>query len=252
MKLTPVADVLANLSPPAGGPKITPVIFAGESSDTADLKALSIARQMEKDQAAPREIWQETGWYKGLDKEWRYEISDVGSGVKDGKFYHPDLEKAYPSMFKEWNFLVMSAEEDENLAKEPDTYGYTDPATKTIVVRDTLQGEEQRKIFVHEFQHAVQAQEGFTLGGNPNSRETANIAAIRQGKGWLGQLMATFGIGGDQQQNQAVYESYGGEAEARATTARIYMNKEERKNVFPLQSYDVSPQEVLKTEELRK
>lgn len=57
-------------------------IFAGEWAKTADKNALSAAKKMEADKAAPRAIWSETGWFKAPDGKWRFEIDDSASLVK--------------------------------------------------------------------------------------------------------------------------------------------------------------------------
>jgi len=51
-------------------------IFGGKSAKTADLDALSMARDMERAGASPSEIWSKTGWGRGADEKWRFEIDD--------------------------------------------------------------------------------------------------------------------------------------------------------------------------------
>jgi len=92
-------------------------IFAGAKSRMSDLKALDLAKQLEKSGEDPRKIWADTGWFKApWDKRWRYEISDeamkstpakwqptiAGTNIQEtelGQAYsHPDLYSAYPHM----------------------------------------------------------------------------------------------------------------------------------------------------------
>lgn len=59
-------------------------IFAGEWAQTADKAKLKAAQSMEAKQADPRDIWNQTGWFKGPDGKWRFEIDDSASLVKSG------------------------------------------------------------------------------------------------------------------------------------------------------------------------
>ena len=53
-----------------------PKIFAGEGAQTADMQALAKAQQLEKTGTPERAIWSDTGWFRGADKKWRFEIDD--------------------------------------------------------------------------------------------------------------------------------------------------------------------------------
>jgi len=53
--------------------------FGGVKAKTADLKLQRIAQDMEKAGASRDQIWKETGWFKGNDGKWRFEIDDSGS-----------------------------------------------------------------------------------------------------------------------------------------------------------------------------
>jgi GNAT superfamily N-acetyltransferase len=50
--------------------------FAGRAAKTADLGALTKAQELDEFGAGRREIWDETGWFKGPDDKWRFEIDD--------------------------------------------------------------------------------------------------------------------------------------------------------------------------------
>nr|DAI21070.1 MAG TPA: Large polyvalent protein associated domain 23 [Caudoviricetes sp.] len=52
--------------------------FAGEKAKNADLEALRTAQEMEKDGADTETIRQKTGWFRGADGKWRWEIDDSG------------------------------------------------------------------------------------------------------------------------------------------------------------------------------
>lgn len=72
-------------------------IFAGRNARTADLQALSRAEEMEAAGATREAIWNETGWFKGVDGKWRWEIDDKGSvyrGLPDVESERFDLQRA--------------------------------------------------------------------------------------------------------------------------------------------------------------
>lgn len=57
-------------------PKGSLGIFGGEMALTADKTALETAKKMAADGANRDEIWNATGWFKGKDDKWRFEIPD--------------------------------------------------------------------------------------------------------------------------------------------------------------------------------
>jgi hypothetical protein len=50
--------------------------FLGQGAKYADKFMLDIAQKMERSGIEPDEIWQKTGWGKGVDDKWRFEVSD--------------------------------------------------------------------------------------------------------------------------------------------------------------------------------
>lgn len=50
--------------------------FAGKKAKTASAKNLALAEAMEEDGASREEIWRETGWIRGADGQWRFEVDD--------------------------------------------------------------------------------------------------------------------------------------------------------------------------------
>ena len=84
--------------------------FAGSRAKTADLDALNVAKSMQKKGQSRDEIWNETGWFKDVDGNWKFEIDDSMARVREvsepkvtpGKIYraedimeHPELYAAY-------------------------------------------------------------------------------------------------------------------------------------------------------------
>jgi hypothetical protein len=54
-------------------------IFAGPAAKTANRAALKTAQEMAAKGASRDAIWNETGWFKGVDGNWRFEIDDSAS-----------------------------------------------------------------------------------------------------------------------------------------------------------------------------
>lgn len=78
--------------------------YAGELARTADKETLERANQMLERGASAENIFRETGWFKGADGQWRFEIDDskMETDTKWGLLRNPDarrynmlFEKAY-------------------------------------------------------------------------------------------------------------------------------------------------------------
>ena len=57
-------------------------LFAGERSKTADFAALSEARERLAQGADAETVRRETGWFRGMDGKWRFEIDDSGMAYR--------------------------------------------------------------------------------------------------------------------------------------------------------------------------
>lgn len=139
--------------------------FAGRNAKTADLAALAKAEAMEKAGVGRDEIWRATGWGRGVDKKWRFEIDDSAAFLESPRhapsgylrLQHDDAAAAYPG---HWNAMQQSIRQSDNV---PAT-GMYHPDTNTIVAEGPRR--ELRGIALHEGMHAVQNKEGFAKGGN--------------------------------------------------------------------------------------
>ena len=67
-------------------------IFAGIGAKTADKAALARAEKLAASGADPKAIWRDTGWFKGGDGKWRFEIDDSASRLRD---YNYTPQEAY-------------------------------------------------------------------------------------------------------------------------------------------------------------
>ena len=168
-------------------------MFAGEKgaaeADKAEEKTyrmdnLKVAEKMERGKKDAKAIKLATGWERGADGKWRYEMpdakikdmKDIGGGhiVKrfdddmlwnDGKLADvidaPGLFEAYPQL------KDVRIDTDDIMNDMPSNGGYN-PKTNTITIHaDEL--KYMNSILNHEIQHAIQHIEGFASGGNPEN-----------------------------------------------------------------------------------
>lgn len=147
--------------------------MAGERANTAMISRLQKAESMEREAASSEEIWEETGWMRGPDHKWRFEIPDNLDKInfpKDsephtlGEIYdNPALYEAYPELAQKTVRM-----EDTKSGKDKRTrgaYGYV-AEDGSIVIDNSLPAGEAKTALVHEIQHSIQAIEGFSRGGN--------------------------------------------------------------------------------------
>lgn len=163
-------------------------IFAGESAKTADMAALANAKQLEAAGENPRQIWSSTGWFKGVDGNWRFEIDDsqakfnpsgTGADMREnplsafdvkgdrgptvgGLLHHPQLEAAYGRDLTRSTFV-----DNKNVGVGDLSRGSFNPSTGRLQISAPVSAATGRSTTLHELQHAVQEREGFAQGGMP-------------------------------------------------------------------------------------
>lgn len=167
-------------------------------------------------------VWDETGWYKGPDNKWRFEISDKNAKIKGGdirdprlgeKYYvlekihqenpygidvnitsfkaadileHDALFKAYPG-FKDYKIRLVKPQRpsDYNKAKISGQFN-EEFKTLDILVPDNANANEYVIMSVlHEFQHAIQSKEGFARGANLNLTKDYLIGTLSDNLDYL-------------------------------------------------------------------
>lgn len=93
---------------PARGPPEERYSFAGRNANRADREALARAEEMERAGEDAEQIRQETGWFRGADGLWRFEIDDstmeydpTGDlrGARSRRWAMEDLEAAREDLF---------------------------------------------------------------------------------------------------------------------------------------------------------
>lgn len=236
---------------------------------------LSVARKMEEKKKDAKAIKMATGWERGADGKWRYEMPDakikdtmdVGGGhiVKryeddmlwnGGKLFDvidaPELFKAYPQ-------LKGVRIDTDAIMNDMPSHGEYDSKTNTITIHaDEL--KYMNDILNHEIQHAIQGIEGFATGGSPTTirgevkkrfnEVTKQIKQLRA-EGKEDEAKALI------EKNRGLYDAYmknddfnsykslAGEVEARNVQERMNMTPEERRKTLAESTEDVARKEQI-------
>ena len=176
-------------------------MFGGEKgaaeADKAEEKTyrmdnLKVAEEMERGKKDAKAIKLATGWERGADGKWRYEMpdakikdmKDIGAGhiVKrfdddmlwnDGKL--TDVIDA-PGLFEAYPQLKDVRIDTDAIMNDMPSNGNYNAKTNTITIHaDEL--KYMNSILNHEIQHAIQYIEGFGKGGSPEQMEKEFKAA---------------------------------------------------------------------------
>ena len=113
--------------------------FAGPNARTADINALQTARQLDEQGVANETIRQQTGWFKGMDGKWRFEIDD--SGMKYHKMGDAQFSKdhegyrRYRDLERKFIDTTITEEELSEMAELRDTWANEAPRLRQMVVR---------------------------------------------------------------------------------------------------------------------
>lgn len=181
-------------------------MFGGEKgaaeADKADeqtirMDNLDVAKQMEEEKKDAKAIKMATGWEKGVDGKWRYEMPDakikdtidVGGGnivkrfEEDMLWTDGKLEDAVdaPKLFEAYPQLKNIKIHTDAVMNDMPSNGEYNPQTKTI----TIHADELKylnSILNHEIQHVIQREEGFAHGGTPEQVERDFNAAKAEWK----------------------------------------------------------------------
>ena len=237
---------------------------------TARMDNLSVARKMEEEKKDAKAIKMATGWERGADGKWRYEMPDakikdtknVGGGhivkrYEDDMLWNggklsevidaPELFKAYPQL-KDVRI------ETDAIMNDMPSHGEYDSKTNTITIHaDEL--KYMNDILNHEIQHAIQDIEGFAKGGSPRlvrgevkkrfNEVTKQIKQLRA-EGKEDEAKALI------EKNRGLYDAYmknddfnsykslAGEVEARNVQERMNMTPEERRKTLAESTEDVA------------
>lgn len=237
---------------------------------TARMDNLSVARKMEEEKKDAKAIKMATGWERGADGKWRYEMPDakikdtmdVGGGhiVKryeddmlwnGGKLSNaidaPELFKAYPQL------KDVRIDTDAIMNDMPSNGEYNSKTNTITIHADEL--KYMNGILNHEIQHAIQDIEGFAKGGSLRlvrgevkkklNEVTKQIRQLRaEGKEDEAKALIekNRGLYNAYQKNDDYnsYKSLAGEVEARNVSARLNMTPEERRKSLAESTEDVA------------
>lgn len=156
--------------------------MAGERALTANQQALVKAQEMEAAGKDADEIWEATGWLKGKDDRWRFEIPDNLDKINFSPLFHdeyhiaklkdvydnPKLYKAYPALGTR---SVQLADLDDKTRGFVEVVRY--PSGRELVSGIKLnkkfvesEPDKIKETLVHEVQHVIQTYENFARGGS--------------------------------------------------------------------------------------
>jgi hypothetical protein len=162
-----------------GGAGPTLESFGGVKAKNAPLQDYARAEELEIAGATPRQIWSETGWRRGVDDKWRFEIDDSRAkftpewdslGVADksvrtqkplGKILdHDGILKNYPQLQK-----LPILKEKMPAGRQAYFMPGLDGQPGYIAINPNLTNKQALNVLLHEAQHAIQMVENFTQGG---------------------------------------------------------------------------------------
>ena len=140
------------------------------------------ASKMESKGTPAEKILQKTGMVRGLDNQWRMELSDKFAKMKQGEtfdeihrrgglngiwakenvlvkdvFEHPELMEAYPHL----GDIKVKTHKADNPVR-----GSYNQKKNEISIREDLNPEEAKSVMLHELTHGIQAKEEFNRGAN--------------------------------------------------------------------------------------
>lgn len=238
--------------------------FGGVNSKIADKAKLLTAQTLEQGGATANEIWDKTGWFRGPDKQWRFEIDDSQAKMK-----FPGLKQMYSAiMGRPFSSSVMDAMDHPELAKAypklgqipltvnpqaiPGTGGMSSYGNGVHMMdaAGSRLGRVNKDLTLHEGQHAIQDYEGFAKGGASRDMEYADLKPHQQQalNALYDQSIALKKAGNNVEAAKVTdtinrmitkyqrdaYKRLAGEVEARTVERRMNMTPEQRRASFPL------------------
>ena len=223
--------------------------FIGSNAATWDTKANKRARDLEARGISPMAIWRATGNWRGLEGEWRQELSDkgvtlkktTGSGTLGDFIDHPEFFAAYPGIDKN---LKVEFVDDLTKMIGMSASGAFLPSQNKVLVSKTFDGEklpqeEMLSILAHEWQHSIQNdyEPDFAPGANTTMQgvrdlqRTVNNYPVRV-LNYDNEKVNPFNRHG-RYDNINAYADTGGEKMSRAVQDRFDYDDNERRDAYP-------------------
>ena len=124
---------------------------------------LKEAQSLEKLGSDAKEIFLKTGWEKGKDGKWRYEILDTNATVINDNRGPLSEVMDYPELFEKY-----PKAKDIEIIFDPymNIEGQYDSSKNRIRVNNSGTKEETKLTLLHEIQHWIQNKEGFSGGAS--------------------------------------------------------------------------------------
>jgi hypothetical protein len=221
-------------------------IFGGRLAKTADLDKLAQAEKFEKAGVPADTIWKATGWGRGKDGKWRFEIPDKGMKAKlDYDALEPKWEKqtnnsygetpqvfrfgdafAHPELFKAYPDLA-------NIQLRKETSGAMGSYSPGSI---RLDGARDTSTALHELQHAIQRTENFAKGTNPNAVVEQLIKELGPAHPLVQKMTDRVA---QQSMNRKLYRNTAGEVESRNVETRKDFSNLQRALRSPWTTEDV-------------
>lgn len=140
---------------------------------------LDTAKEMEAVNKSAEDIFIATGWEKGADNKWKYDLQEgvvEFKNKKNGKasevINYPELFKAYPKA-KNIDIVFMNSDKFDGMYL---------PSKNRIMLSNSLSDSELKSTLLHEVQHFIQHQEGFAVGGTAQTIKDLYNARIKYEK----------------------------------------------------------------------
>ena len=232
--------------------------MGGLKAETADKSALEKAMELEKDGTDSEKIRKETGWFKGYDGKWRFEIDDSELEFKT------DIKKNRAAAIELAKMKVKSAELEEkivnNTATKAEENEYYNLDEKMIEYRKGVKLSDvinHPKLFeaypqlknvdvyyeISSVNRGVYSSNGNVIMLNPmhtiDEQKEAIIHEIQHAIQGIenfangSNLEYWKNLGYSDEEAMAMYYNTAGEREARDVSARRDYNAEQRKNIRP-------------------
>lgn len=182
------ASTVGQVFTPGPG-EFAPAMFLGVMAKNADKVKLAKAMEMESAGASPAVIRGETGWFKGGDEKWRFEISDANATMNSPETL--SLQNSYPvGATVRHDELYSNYPELRQIKVHPETGsgGGINLAERELYLgtgadlAPEIRNDYVKSVALHELQHAVQGIEGFA-GGAGMSTANRSLNDYRRAAG---------------------------------------------------------------------
>ena len=232
--------------------------MGGLKAETADKSALEKAMELEKDGTDSEKIRKETGWFKGYDGKWRFEIDNSELEFKT------DIEKNRAAAIELAKMKVKSAELEEKIvndtatkAEENEYYNLDEKMIeyrKGVKLSDVINHPKLFEAYpqlknvdvyyeISSVNRGVYSSNGNVIMLNPmqtiDEQKEAIIHEIQHAIQGIenfangSNLEYWKNLGYSDEEAMAMYYNTAGEREARDASARRDYNAEQRKNIRP-------------------